>query len=556
MKRKLKMFLAMSLSISVMFVPTISDAQSEVLPIIENPGGQYDPTITYNPHTNEYVLVWQDEPYHRQYNIQAHRLDQNGIPIGELIPLDVTTERQSSPVVVPRTNTDEVLALWQNTNTSGTDNDILGQLIDNNGVRFPEPIAVSTRPGRQGGPAVAYCDANDRYLASWSEDEDAAAFWRFYVFGQQISSDGEVVGETVNISADAPAPGFQQVSVELVYNPNRNEFFAVFRDSRFHSPAVGANDDIFGQRLSCDGSPLLEDDIPISLQFSEGIGGDKQNVPAIVYNSARDQYLVVWEDRRSETGADSEEPIDIYAQLLDGDGSLLYTDNMSNFPISLVEGNQEKIALAYSSTANLYLIVWQDGRGADLDIYGQFVSSDGVLIGNEITIRSGVGNQRNPSIAYNSESDTFLVVWSDSGANVTDRGDIYGSVIAPPDQPALPLPSSSLLLAESAEITGPSSQHEISINEDLRQQAIVRTSGEQFAEWTYRMDDGEVVDSSAYLSILDDLFSTGCGGEGCLTVTVIDIQNAEDNPDAQSLSRTYSKSAWSFVQLYLPIVNH
>ena len=70
-------------------------------------------------------------------------------------------------------------------------------------------------------------------------------------------------------------------------------------------------------------------------------------------------------------------------------------------------------------------MTWQDGRNTrtsleNLDIYGQFIDSEGSLRGENLPISVAPGNQYNPVTAYNRDSHHFLTVWKDSSNAVTD----------------------------------------------------------------------------------------------------------------------------------------
>lgn len=72
-----------------------------------------------------------------------------------------------------------------------------------------------------------------------------------------------------------------------------------------------------------------------------------------------------------------------------------------------------------------YLIVWADfnSAGTDLDIYGQFVSTQGQLMGSKITIANGSQSQNNPNIIF--DGANYLVVWAEAST------DIFGQRVQP-----------------------------------------------------------------------------------------------------------------------------
>ena len=87
-----------------------------------------------------------------------------------------------------------------------------------------------------------------------------------------------------------------------------------------------------------------------------------------------------------------------------------------NFPVSVANGDQYPASVAYNSTDNNYLAVWDDDRNLNstgTDIYGQRISPTGDLIGNAIPIVRSSGDQLYPEVAYSSVDNEYLVIWYD-----------------------------------------------------------------------------------------------------------------------------------------------
>ncbi|MHA2611180.1 MAG: fibronectin type III domain-containing protein [bacterium JZ-2024 1] len=60
-----------------------------------------------------------------------------------------------------------------------------------------------------------------------------------------------------------------------------------------------------------------------------------------------------------------------------------------------------------------YLVVWSENKGQSFDIYGQFVHPAGWLEGGELVIHQGAGDQINPRIVYDNANGYYVVVWED-----------------------------------------------------------------------------------------------------------------------------------------------
>jgi hypothetical protein len=133
--------------------------------------------------------------------------------------------------------------------------------------------------------------------------------------------------------------------------------------------------------------------------------------PAIAYNPAG-QFLVVWRSGSQIYGQRyDEQGVPVADVLAIGDGG--------------AGGTQDHPAVAYSLTADRYLVAWEDSRNGDDDIYGQLVDADGTPLGTNFIIYLGNGNQEYPDVA--SDGTDFLVVWQ--GNWVDDSVDVCGSKV-------------------------------------------------------------------------------------------------------------------------------
>ncbi len=219
------------------------------------------------------------------------------------------------------------------------------------------------------------------------------------VYGQIVDSIGNPVGSEITIST-AMNSGAPSVS----YNSNTNQYLVVWRDFR------NGNYDVYGQLINANGT-LSGNNIEISTATGA------QYFPSVVYNVNTNQYLVVWMDSRG--GAEW----DIYGQLINADDTLAGI----NFSISTATNNQSNPAIAYNSTANQYLIVWHDDRNGNYDIYGQIVEADGGLSGTNFALTTSINTSGYPSIAYNSLTNQYLVVWQEYVSEYSIRGQFLTS---------------------------------------------------------------------------------------------------------------------------------
>jgi len=206
-----------------------------------------------------------------------------------------------------------------------------------------------------------------------------------------------------------------EIDSDVAYNATDNEYLLVWEHDFY------VDHDIVARRVASDGS-LLGSGISI------GTSPDHDINPQLAYNSSANEYLAVWE---YEYAAGDH---DIIARRVASDGSLLG----SVIEIGTSLNHEINPQLAYNSSANEYLAVWEYEYAADdHDIVARRVASDGSLLGSVIEIGTSLNHEINPQVAY--APATYLVVWEyeyvaadhDIVAQwVRNDGSLLGSVIA------------------------------------------------------------------------------------------------------------------------------
>ncbi len=132
--------------------------------------------------------------------------------------------------------------------------------------------------------------------------------------------------------------------------------------------------------------------------------------------------IVVWEDWRNGDR-------DIYAQVLDTGGKA-FGPNFRVNSDQTATGQKDADVIAAGSGS--YVIVWRDERNNNNDIYAQFISKAGQLTGaNFIIHEANSSDQMNPTISEMSDG-SFVVAWEDwRNGNI----DIFARKISAAGQP-------------------------------------------------------------------------------------------------------------------------
>jgi len=303
-----------------------------------------------------------------------------------------TTVDQLNPVVAfnPAAGSDGAwLVVFERDESDSSE--IGGWLVAADGAPAATGFYINNDGGDQLYPDVAYSAYGDQWLVVW--EDHRAGGTNYDIYGQRVAADGSVAGHALTIYN----PPQEQAYPAAASSSTGDGFLVVFTDF--------AAFDIAGRLVLPDGGVR-------SLLITVSLPVDDQQQAAIAYNSQDDEYLVVWHDQRAGN-------YDVYGQRVAADGSLPdYT-----FPICTDAANQLNPAVAYNLDANQYLVVWDDRRDDDGDLYGQIVDADGDLLGGEVPIAgAGTIGRHLPRLAYNPISGEFLVVYGYADENNNIRG--------------------------------------------------------------------------------------------------------------------------------------
>jgi hypothetical protein len=354
------------------------------------PGDQQYPAVAFDG-TN-YLVVWQDnrgaddDIYGTRVSQSGQILDPSGITIS------TATDRQEVPAVAfDGTN---YCIVWQDRRSGYNNYDIYGARVSQDGmVLDPTGIAISTAIDDQEYPAVTFGSTN--YFVVWGDSRGGDAD----IYGARINQSGIVLDPAgIVISSETNTQEFPSVDFD------GTNFWVVWEDQR--SPSLYS--DIYGSRVSQYGVVLDSTGIAISTATYS------QKSPSIAFDGTN--YFVVWEDRRSSP--------DIYGARVSPSGNVLDTAGIA---ISTAINNQESPSVAFDGLN--YLVVWQDYRGVDADIYGTRVNPTGEVLDTAgIAISTAINRQEFASVAFDGLS--YLVVWTDERNGYHDY-DIYGTRVLP-----------------------------------------------------------------------------------------------------------------------------
>jgi hypothetical protein len=391
------------------------------------------------------IVVWQDFR-NGNSDIYAQRISFTGFPVWEKEGVAVCTAsgNQLAPEIIPDGKGGAIIT-WQD-DRGAAGEDIYAQRIDNNGKPLwqEDGIEISTAPAAQWNPQIgAYGDGGA--VIVWTDSRDSASGKNIYAQG--ISDEGKILWEKDGIPV-CSAPGNQDSPTLLSLEDG---IIVAWNDLRAN------NSDIYIQKIDLEGKTLWENNGAAVCLFPytqedpnlspDGDGGaivtwtdDRaegsdiyaqriyrngkiswrengrpiceqpgvQRKPSIALLNDK-EWIIIWEDSRSEKNK-----VDLFAQKINDAGTTLWDEK--GIPVALAKENQRAADLAALPKGGLVL-VWEDNREGNYDIYAQQISSDATLAwgkeGKIMCAATGCVVQQNFDLARD-ENGNALIVFEDA----------------------------------------------------------------------------------------------------------------------------------------------
>jgi hypothetical protein len=196
--------------------------------------------------------------------------------------------------------------------------------------------------------------------------------------------------------------------------------FVVWEES---GPRFGGGRSIVARRLLDDGTPD---------PAWSALGAPLTSSPTVEHlNDARlsgsfysPSLVAVWTDTRAATVPN---PVDLFAQWLDGSGSPKSGWPASGLAICTATGRQDAAHVSVTDTYAAF--AWEDHRGSDADVYAELRNANGTLppglwVPNGLPATSAPGDQTAPVVGVGNGGGCF-VAWEDARDLGTTGLDIY-----------------------------------------------------------------------------------------------------------------------------------
>lgn len=356
-------------------------------------------------------------------DIYGQRFDANGTPLWTADGVSICTASgtQSKPTAA-RSGTGAVIA-WMDQRTSGASDDIYAQRIDGsgvpqwttNGVPLATGAADQFDPRLQGDLASRVVDLPGFYVVYDNINADEIWAQRVDVTGSGLWSPATTGGVRVSLFGGASS----RLLTGVTSDGGAALALVVGLVATWTELTTGATvTDVRVNRVNSSGLRQWNPDVsvsPLAVAQSEGS----------VAQVGTQTTIVAWKDARN---ADT----DIYAQRIDGSGNRTWLSD--GVPVCRAVGAQSR-PLVVASTAGTAIVVWLDARSGTGQLYAQRLDANGQpqwggIVPDGIALCDNVISQTNHQVASDGAGGV-IVVWEDHrGATVdiyAQRVDVNGN---------------------------------------------------------------------------------------------------------------------------------
>jgi hypothetical protein len=240
-------------------------------------------------------------------------------------------------------------------------------------------------------------DAAGYFVIIWDDNRSG----NFDIYFQRYTSTGGTLGVNTKVNDDTGDATQWDASISM---DAAGYFVVVWIDER------NGNRDIYFQRYNDTGGA-----VGVNTLVNDDASTADQIAPTIMIDIAGN-FVIVWHDFRNDDW-------DIYYQRYNSTGGPIGVNTKVNDDVGT--NFQFYPTISMDATGN-FVIVWQDFRNINWDIYFQRFTSTGAALGTNIKVNDDAGtmHQKIPEISMVAVGD-FVIVWLDDRYGQTDH-DIIG----------------------------------------------------------------------------------------------------------------------------------
>ncbi len=229
---------------------------------------------------------------------------------------------------------------------------------------------------------------NGKFAVIWSDQRNGNGdvYCRLYDSGAVAITDEFMLNDDIS--------GAWQLEPDMSSDWYGN-YYAVWKDYR--NSSYPFDPDIYYQKLDSSGTIGINSNITTEIP-------DSSHQSPTIGSTGWGKSVIAWTDLRNRNW-------DIYAQLLDINGSNIGVNHRVNDDASVTAQHEPQIAL---SPDGWYVVTWYDRRNGNDDVFIQKFDSSGTPIGLNLMVNDdgGISRQKFPSVAIGGNG-SIIVAWTD-----------------------------------------------------------------------------------------------------------------------------------------------
>jgi hypothetical protein len=376
------------------------------LPIVTSPITHHVPQII-PAGAGGAIIVWEELRLVAPDSVIGGIFAQRVSPGGELlwavdgVPVGLATQGEGplAPQVVSDGDYGGIM-VWED--NPGADWDIFAQRIGPFGEKLwdAEGVAICNATGDQGQIQMT-SDGEGGAIITWVDYRNGSYS---DLYAQRIDPYGVVLWTLEGVPICVAS---RDQTEQRVVPDGAHGAILVWQDER---NLATTSEDVFAQRVDAGGTPLwTSNGIPICVEIGRQLGAD-------IADDHVGGAVMGWQDLRGFG-----EPGDVYAQRVDGAGSVLWT--LNGVAVCEAPSTQSEPDVLADGDSATYLC-WTDSRNGTADVYAQRIDGLGnpLWTANGVSVSSAARNQYSPETV--SVVGDVVIAWQDS-RNVQFETDIY-----------------------------------------------------------------------------------------------------------------------------------
>ncbi len=381
----------------------------------------YDLDIAFSPVTNQYMLSYVMTDNESIMHLYMQLLDYRGTPVGDAVILSDVAYGSVAVSMAYNALQDAFLIVYQDAIADAQSEmsfrDLKGIIIDSQGDVIKSSFDVMDQRDYRYNPVVAYNSDHDSYYVTWETLNNGS-----YVEGVEITADSTSDVFIINTAVE---------SHDTAYNPVSGLLEVVYEYQSFGSSAI------YYAEVASGGSIELQD-VQISSSVNAVYG------PSVVYDATQATFFTVWTDNTSGSAIVAQYDVTSDSAVTI---SSIPTEDTNYYSYSEAD-------LASRGDLGEFLSVWKesDYRSEiyESNIIAAFIDSTGHLVDSVFDLNDDTGLQSDPRIAYNSNNDTFLVVYEYDVDGVSSIG---AQLLGDPTNGTIGFASSNISVEEGESVT-------------------------------------------------------------------------------------------------------